>query len=214
MKLPRKGVLNRIRERANRVMHNCLFSVFALQFSVPCSKRTRSRRFSRRAVGCASMFAVSLGNLDPSLAQTFQPLGFLSNQTQSIASGISGNGSTAAGYGATPLQAFRWTAGGMAGLGTLSGDRASDGRGLSGDGNVVVGGSYNDTQIQAFRWTPGSGMTGLGMLPGGQVSFANAANSDGSVVVGTSGTSSTSAEAFRWPRPVESLHWGSCRHTT
>lgn len=121
---------------------------------------------------------------------------------QSIASGVSADGSVVVGVttSASGTQAFRWTeAGGMVGLGDLPGGIFySHSAGVSADGSVVVGMSSSVSGIQAFRWTQAGGMAGLGDLPGGAFSsFATAVSSDGSVIIG-SAVSANGDEAFRW----------------
>ena len=97
-------------------------------------------------------------------------------------------------------EAYRWSvAGGTEGLGDLPGDRFfSEARGISGDGEVVVGYSQSSNGNEAFRWTSSGGMVGLGDLAGGAFnSFAQDASKDGSVIVGF-GSSNNGSEAFRW----------------
>jgi probable HAF family extracellular repeat protein len=111
---------------------------------------------------------------------------------ESLASGVSGDGSVVIGNG------FRWTAGtGMVGLGHLPGGTYSSPNGISADGSVIVGSASSTSGNQAFRWTAGSGMVGLGYLPGSTNSSANGVSADGSVVVGTS-SSGSGSQAFRW----------------
>ncbi len=84
------------------------------------------------------------------------------------------------------------------GLGTLPDHVASFGLGISGDGRVVVGESFDRSGVpQAFRWTAGTGMVGLGTLPNRPGSLAQAVNRDGSVIVGT-GRFFDERKAFRW----------------
>ena len=86
------------------------------------------------------------------------------------------------------------------GLGFLPGGMASEARGISANGAVVVGRSESGSALgsEAFRWTSGGGMVGLGDLPGGSFnSDALATSADGSVVVGGS-ESASGSEAFRW----------------
>ena len=82
----------------------------------------------------------------------------------------------------------------------------TDARGISADGNVVVGqmsGSYNNGgyRYEAYRWTPQGGAVGLGWLDFQDFSFASDVSRDGSVIVGTSdinaGTN-TYSHPFRW----------------
>src|SRR5262249_1536020 len=77
--------------------------------------------------------------------------------------------------------------------------------GVSADGAVVVGGSYNtQNNYEAYRWTQSTGMVALGYLRGGTgpgvSTFSNAfaANANGSVIVGQSSNAANELEAFRW----------------
>jgi probable HAF family extracellular repeat protein len=82
-------------------------------------------------------------------------------------------------------------------LGTLGGD-VSNAYGVSADGSVVVGGSYNAArQWHAFRWTASGGMQDLGTL-GGSESGAWGVSADGSVVVGEAQSAAGPLRAFRW----------------
>jgi probable HAF family extracellular repeat protein len=75
-----------------------------------------------------------------------------------------------------------WT---FQGVGTLPGGVRSWAMGLSGDGRVVSGASFDATAVPtAFRWTPGSGLIPLGNLPDMHGGVAIAASRDGSVIVG------------------------------
>jgi probable HAF family extracellular repeat protein len=122
----------------------------------------------------------------------------------SEAHGASADGAVVVGYVGlygTPSEAFRWTAGGMVGLGYLEGGDQSEAYDVSGDGSAVVGWSTCPLGTQAYRWTSGSGMVGLGDLPGRQfMSVAYGISDDGSVVVGYSSSSGSMYgwEAFRW----------------
>ncbi len=83
-------------------------------------------------------------------------------------------------------------------LGRLPGHIFSQGFGVSADGVVAVGASFDSSKTpEAFRWTAKTGMVGLGNLPNTIGSFAQAANSDGSVIVGSS-TIFDIDVAFRW----------------
>jgi probable HAF family extracellular repeat protein len=118
--------------------------------------------------------------------------------TNSIATGVSGDGSTV--VGRASAQAFRWTArSGMVGLGYLhGGQKESCADAISSDGKVIVGHSGSTLGSQVFRWTAASGMTGLGYLPGSTNSYARAVSSDGSVVVGFSSGSVLAGQTFYW----------------
>ncbi|HEY3243003.1 MAG TPA: hypothetical protein VGM03_06585 [Phycisphaerae bacterium] len=125
----------------------------------------------------------------------------------SEALGVSAGGSVVVGYGSVSgcfdlIEAFRWTLGtGMLGLGYLPADNRSRATGVSDDGLVVVGTSFNygTGHVEAFRWTP-DGMQGLGCIPGAPYCYsrASAVTSDGSVIVGVSSSPNGSLEAFRW----------------
>lgn len=71
-------------------------------------------------------------------------------------------------------------------LGGLQPSISSTAFGISADGRVVVGDSWNaDLNREAFRWTAEAGMAGLGDLPGGNFhSTAFGISADGNVVVG------------------------------
>ncbi|MFO1518788.1 MAG: PEP-CTERM sorting domain-containing protein [bacterium] len=86
------------------------------------------------------------------------------------------------------------------GLGTLDGDASSQAFGISSDGRVVVGASFDAQGTpHAFRWDIDAGMLGIGTPPDNVGSFASATNADGSVVAG-SGTFFDVLTAFRWTK--------------
>ncbi|AIL13781.1 hypothetical protein IM40_10300 (plasmid) [Candidatus Paracaedimonas acanthamoebae] len=98
---------------------------------------------------------------------SFTDLGFLNGGSESIALGVSSDGSVIVGEakdGATQHQrrAFRWTVEkGMESLGTLNGGRKSWSYGISAKGLVIVGESRDGAaqdQQRAFRWTAEKGM--------------------------------------------------------
>lgn len=143
--------------------------------------------------------------------------------------GVSADGSVVAGWRGSVIdgstEATRWApSGSPQGLGFLPGDTASRGTAVSGDGLVVVGGSFTPfVGGEAFRWTEGTGMQPLGALPAGLVgSGARAVNADGSVIVGDSSQSAGGRpRAWRWTQAggvqaledlpggrTESIPWG------
>jgi probable HAF family extracellular repeat protein len=142
-------------------------------------------------------------------------LGQLPGGYDSVANGVSADGSTV--VGTSGGEAFKWTAAtGMVGLGTLPNPFGSPNigsyvAGVSGDGSTVVGTGYAfspdlvDESLEAFVWTPTTGMVGLGGLPGGPLqwdgssySWAHGVSADGSTVVGHSVNAQNHAEAFVW----------------
>ncbi|MDP2821193.1 MAG: autotransporter domain-containing protein [Sulfuritalea sp.] len=155
---------------------------------------------TRKKLIALAIAALSTGTAQ---AQSFTPLGDLAGgDVNSVASGVSGDGSVVVGYGESTngREAFRWTqAGGMVALGDLAGGSfGSYAYGVNSNGSVVVGQGDSVNGLEAFRWTS-AGMVGLGDLPGGPFrSIAYGVNSDGSVVVGQGFNSSIELEAFRW----------------
>ena len=142
---------------------------------------------------------VGLGDL---IGDAYQSESFGVSADGSVVVGTATAAGAQPGQGSAHLEAFRWTAAtGMVGLGDLQGgDYWSDARGVSADGGIVVGWSYNVSfEQEAVRWTSATGMVGLGYLPKLEFPGASAADvsDDGSVVVGQSGTD-TGTEAFRW----------------
>ncbi len=121
----------------------------------------------------------------------------------SIGWDVSGDGSVIVGKSAStrgfPL-AFRWTEPtGPVLLGDFPGaEEASEAKGVSKDGNVVVGRGSSEQAGEAFRWTATAGLVSLGDVPGGEFgSEAYATSANGAVVVGSS-LSARGTEAFRW----------------
>ena len=100
------------------------------------------------------------------------------------------------------VEAYRWSIGGMTGLGCPKpGDKLGFNLvyGVNGAGNVIVGSGWfvkRPQQGVAIRWTgrPRS----LGYLPGGSQSEAFGVSRDGAVVVGYSNNAAQTLEAFRW----------------
>jgi len=113
------------------------------------------------------------------------------------ARGASADGSVvvgAIGFEVVP-EAFVWTkAGGLVGLGYLSGGDESYAYDVSGDGSVIVGYSTSSLGTEAFRWTADGGMVGLGILSGDPLfSVAFGISDNGSVVVGYSRSEAAAA---------------------
>tara|TARA_R110002020_G_scaffold136630_17_gene304818 strand:+ start:33403 stop:35583 length:2181 start_codon:yes stop_codon:yes gene_type:complete len=177
-----------------------------------------------KGTGVSDNGSVVIGNTDPldggstshamvwTEATGFTPLGGISRgilfklDTQDL----SGDGSVATGSAShTTLgssiignRAYRWTAtGGFQDLGSL-GSNTSSGLGISADGNVIVGASYDDGgRLRAMRWTSADGMQSLGQLDGDEVSAsAHATSGDGALAVGISSgfNAPTISRAFSW----------------
>jgi probable HAF family extracellular repeat protein len=85
-------------------------------------------------------------------------------------------------------------------IGTLPGHDSSVAAGVSSDGTVIVGYSYNQDgsgTTHAFRWTASGGMVDLGVPPTYQTTNATGCSADGSVVVGQS-QGFGHIDAFKW----------------
>ena len=133
------------------------------------------------------------------------PLGTAPN---SLATGVSADGSVVVGYGYDALfngnaSAFRWTdALGVVLLGRLNGGPSSHAHAVSGDGSIVVGMAPDGASgnvFKAFRWTQATGMVSLGDINGGGESRAYGISGDGRVIVGVAGDGNAGAfRAFRW----------------
>jgi probable HAF family extracellular repeat protein len=127
-----------------------------------------------------------------------QDLG-VTNGTESLAWGISGNGAVVFGEARDSGQfwrAFRWTSSlGMRDMGTLGGPM-STAHGASADGGVIVGKSLinsGSTSLRAFRWTAATGMrdlkqelinAGVSGLESWTLAVAADVSDDGKVIVG------------------------------
>jgi probable HAF family extracellular repeat protein len=111
----------------------------------------------------------------------------LGEGTAGSVSGVSDDGNTVIGtitISGTDTP-YHWTVGESAAtsIGLTFGSGSSHGRGVSGNGLVIVG----DTDFnRAFRWSSGTGFIGIADSLSAGSSGANAANIDGTVVVGSS----------------------------
>jgi probable HAF family extracellular repeat protein len=143
-------------------------------------------------------------------SQSLTWLGILPGYSRSEAYGVSADGSVVVGWvsnAAGHWRAFRWVAGvGMQNLGLLSSEsgswnKESEAYGVSADGGIVVGWSYNDFgRPRALRWTASSKQD-LGTLAGNSDLYSSKAygvSADGRVVVGWSVNSAGNVRAFRW----------------
>ena len=150
---------------------------------------------------------VGLGAFGPST----NPLANNTHESRVVCA--STNGSVIAGVsdGGTGWRPFIYTdSTGMVGLGVLGTNPTAYGdvRGMSSDGTVIIGYSYNDTVDRAYKWTagtgPGAGMVDLGALGSNSAganpanySYAYAISADGNVIAGDSYTGTTD-HAFRY----------------
>jgi probable HAF family extracellular repeat protein len=131
---------------------------------------------------------------------------------RSEANDVSSDGGVVVGHSSSSVgdQAFRWTsATGMVGIGRLPGSESSGARGVSADGNVVVGVSFANfgQSLSGFRWTAPRGMVPLAPLAGDSFSEARDVSADGHVTVGSSGINNRDRNAVFWvgegaPRPL------------
>jgi probable HAF family extracellular repeat protein len=169
---------------------------------------THPKRQAVRAIGvlvAAGVLTIGLAAGSPgralagpaaaaSPAASFKDLGQMPGSALGTdVSGISGDGSTIAGYGkicttfnangsclsAGDVQAFRWTP--AAGYQTLGTPGSSDFFGfgaVSYDGGVIVGEHPQPNQFAAFRWTAATGMVGL------PLNIAAAVTPDGQMAAG------------------------------
>jgi uncharacterized membrane protein len=122
--------------------------------------------------------------------------------------GISGDGTIVSGNYTNPATGHseaayysvatgRWTPVGS--LGAVSGNEASSGWGLSGDGRALVGlGWINSGRAHAIEWTPGTGMIDLGSTVANRSSRANVASYDGKVVGGWQDASTGLRQGAVW----------------
>src|SRR5262245_27353363 len=95
-------------------------------------------------------------------------LGSLGGTDGGVARGVSTDGSVIVGYSSNAsfgLEAFRWTAAGIVGLGDLPGGVFnSQASGVSGDGSIVIGlaSTSSSPYHRACKWTQATGMLQLG----------------------------------------------------
>ncbi len=136
----------------------------------------------------------------------------------SIATGVSGDGSTVVGYAldGSGYEAFKWTAGGgftstgvpaRAPTSVIKLITNGPTPAVSWDGSTIAGG--NMLTDQAFRWTEGGGEQPLGDLTAGSLSTATGVSGDGSVVVGFDESDTGTREAFRWTESTGMVGLGS-----
>ncbi len=127
--------------------------------------------------------------------QTFHGLGFLPGGNSSFCAGLSGDGTTIAGY--SDGQMFRWSS--AAGFQTFTGLPQNTGNvamAISYDGSIVAGRSWMpDGTVHGFRWTADD-IQDIGILPARASTYVYGMSSDGAAVVGQSGPNIVSA--VRW----------------
>jgi len=170
--------------------------------------KASTRPLACSTVSCAVFSFVAVSAAPPRGKASFEALGDLPGGAfESLALGVSADGSGVIGYGTTEAgsQAFRWSKKqGMMSLGNLPGGtfRQSWAAKISADGNTVVG--YGDPDgsgwngHKGFLWTPAQGMVEIH-----GTREAMAVSADGAVVVGDGGQ-----QAFRWTRTGEPTRLG------
>lgn len=140
---------------------------------------------------------------------SFTDLGTLNGGSESIALGVSADGSVIVGEARDgsaqdQLRAFRWTAEkGMESLGTLNGGIGSWAQGVSADGLVIVGDAHDgaaENQTRTFRWTAEKGMESLSTLNEGRSNEAQVVSANGLMIVreARNGVAHDQHKVFRW----------------
>jgi probable HAF family extracellular repeat protein len=135
------------------------------------------------------------------------------------ASGVSRDGHTIVGLAADShgiQQAAIWTSGTeWRLLGSFAGSAGpcdailSQGLGVNGDGQTVVGYAYSScSSAHAFRWTESSGMVDLGSSVDGRSSRAFGVSADGTVVVGDQTMAGGFTQGARWAGGRQELMTG------
>ncbi|WP_179299612.1 T9SS type A sorting domain-containing protein [Rubrivirga marina] len=146
-------------------------------------------------------------------AQSFDGLGLLPENSQTLAQSTSNGGAVIVGHGEglttldedraqiwTPTAGLRFLQDAIAqDFGTdTTGWALSHANDVSPDGRVIVGRGLYDGRQSAFRWTPTGGLVDLGTF-GGVATYAEATSDDGAVVVGGAWPEgATQPRAFRW----------------
>ena len=136
-------------------------------------------------------------------------LGNLGDVALSVAMGIdiSADGSVIVGRvnSQSGVQAFRWNANGMLGLGDLPGGASQSwALATSENGNVIVGIGFSGAGAEAMIWTSTDGMRSLAgllvaqgvSLDGWKLSDASAISNDGRIIVGSGTNPAGQVEAF------------------
>ena len=135
------------------------------------------------------------------------------------AAGVSRDGHTIVGSARDPRliqQAAIWTRGTeWRLLGSFAGNAGpcdlflSQGTGVTGDGQTVVGFAYSGcSSAHAFRWTESTGMVDLGSTVQGRPSRALGVSADGMVVVGDQTTAEGFSQGARWAGGRQELMTG------
>lgn len=97
--------------------------------------------------------------------------------------------------------ASRWRrATGFQDLGVLPGfSMHSEPAGISADGEVITGSSWNAVGARGFRWTPSGGMKSIGaLLPYFPYSIPFSMSNDGNTIVGNASEPNGGTVGFRW----------------
>ena len=125
-------------------------------------------------------------------------------QSEAIAASEDGSAiaGTVRGFMGTAPQAARWSE--SAGWEILTGDGETvatiQSRGISADGNVVVGAAqfFGKTLREGFLWTPGGGTRLIGQIAEGRPTVATGISADGAIISGFGTNSDGDDVAFRF----------------
>ncbi|HYE62730.1 MAG TPA: hypothetical protein VD997_12110 [Phycisphaerales bacterium] len=135
---------------------------------------------------------------------TAQELGHLPGTDDSVAFGVSGDGSTIVGASGMDFfdygYAFRYRNGVMQNLGRLpGGSEYCMANAVSGDGNTIVGEGDNPVWYSvAWRKVGDGPLTVIGNFPGGYETWAMGVSNDGSVIVGSGYDGNDYLRAWKW----------------
>jgi probable HAF family extracellular repeat protein len=149
---------------------------------------------------CLGTAAGLLTSISSASAQSIATVGLPPGGSFSSATAVSAKGSAVA-ANVDLATGYRWTASGLAELGTLRGAYATSAEDISSDGSVIVGGVFfffPEETARAHRWTASGGWQDLGVLPGGVASVGSGVSGDGTCVTGYSFDPDFNTIAFRW----------------
>lgn len=163
--------------------------------------RARARRVGL-SIALSFALASSVGQ-----AQTITAVPQANGDTGAQGYGISANGNAIAvtRNTDTEIRGARWSASrGLEDIGTLGGSPYIFAQGISGNGEVVVGFTWEG---RALRWSRARGLEDIGNFPGTPIgAYAAAASFTGNEIAGVAATEELGYHAFRWtPRGMQDL---------